>query len=282
MAHYLARVLRLRAGDAFVAFDPATGRESDGVTLGSGAAGVTVRFGPLRDGARPPERELILVQGMAKGDKCDGVVRDATELGATRSHRRDDPAHGREARRVPRRRAAGAVGADRARGRAAVRPEPGSARRRPVPVERRRSASCPSRPRDSASGSRPTDPLAPALLHALAERVPLAFACGPEGGLEEGEVQRARDLAGRDLARSLRAAHGDRRRRGARRRPRLERAGGRPVSRSASRAWRVAREPRRRGDRGPRGRLRSGSTRLLKSIVSARAADRSSGERVTY
>jgi RsmE family RNA methyltransferase len=32
------------------------------------------------------------------------------------------------------------------------------------------------------------------LLHALARRVPLAFACGPEGGLEEAEVQRARDL----------------------------------------------------------------------------------------
>jgi 16S rRNA (uracil1498-N3)-methyltransferase len=39
-----------------------------------------------------------------------------------------------------------------------------------------------------------TLPLAPLLLHALARRVPLAFACGPEGGLEEAEVQRARDL----------------------------------------------------------------------------------------
>ena len=33
LAHYLVRVLRLRAGDTFVAFDPATAREADAVTV---------------------------------------------------------------------------------------------------------------------------------------------------------------------------------------------------------------------------------------------------------
>ncbi len=193
LAHYLARVLRLRAGDAFVAFDPATGRESDGVTLGSGAAGVTVRFGPLRDGARPPERELILVQGMAKGDKCDGVVRDATELGATR-------VIVATTRRTVVKLDASRAAERQARWARVAREAARQCGRSQAPLV---DAPCPW---DTALGLVPeqaarfclweqaTDPLAPALLHALAERVPLAFACGPEGGLEEAEVQRARDL----------------------------------------------------------------------------------------
>ena len=84
LGHYLARVLRLRAGDPFVAFDPSTGRESDAVTVWADDDAVTVRFGPLREGAARQARAITLVQGLAKGDKCDAVVRDATELGATR------------------------------------------------------------------------------------------------------------------------------------------------------------------------------------------------------
>jgi 16S rRNA (uracil1498-N3)-methyltransferase len=193
VAHYLSRVLRLRAGDAFVAFDPATGRESDGVTAGSDAAGVTVRFGPVRDGARRLERELIFVQGMAKGDKCDGVVRDATELGATRvivaTTRRTvvklDPARAAE-RQARWARVAREAARQCGRSQAPLVDPPCAwdEALRVVPDAFARFCLW--------EGA--TAPLAPALLHALAAGVPLAFACGPEGGLEDAEVQRARDL----------------------------------------------------------------------------------------
>jgi 16S rRNA (uracil1498-N3)-methyltransferase len=38
------------------------------------------------------------------------------------------------------------------------------------------------------------EPLGPALFTALAAGAPLAFACGPEGGLEDSEVESARAL----------------------------------------------------------------------------------------
>ncbi len=85
LAHHLARVLRLTAGDALVAFDPTTGREAYATILRADRDGeVVLRVGPLRDGAKSVEREIVVIQGLAKGDKCDAVVRDATELGATR------------------------------------------------------------------------------------------------------------------------------------------------------------------------------------------------------
>jgi 16S rRNA (uracil1498-N3)-methyltransferase len=37
-----------------------------------------------------------------------------------------------------------------------------------------------------------TEALGPALFSALAEQSPLAFACGPEGGLDDDEVEFAR------------------------------------------------------------------------------------------
>jgi 16S rRNA (uracil1498-N3)-methyltransferase len=84
-AHYLTRVLRLREGDAFVAFDPALGTEAEAEivsALGEGGA-VVVRAGALR--ARIESRaEVTWVHGIAKGEKTDAIVRDATELGATR------------------------------------------------------------------------------------------------------------------------------------------------------------------------------------------------------
>src|SRR6202021_527943 len=76
-AHYLARVLRLGEGDAFVAFDPAGGTEADTQSVSASAAGVVVRAGELRTAA--PRAEIVWIHGMAKGDKLDAIVRDATE-----------------------------------------------------------------------------------------------------------------------------------------------------------------------------------------------------------
>jgi 16S rRNA (uracil1498-N3)-methyltransferase len=190
-AHYLGRVLRLRAGDAFVAFDPSTGAEADAVTVWAEHDAVTVRFGPVRSGAERARRAITFVQGLAKGDKCDAVVRDATELGATRilvaATKRS------------------VVKLDRARGEerqsrwARIAQE--AARqcgRSDVP---RVDAPCPwaealARVESDAERfclwERATEPLGPALFVALARDAGLAFACGPEGGLEVAEVEAAR------------------------------------------------------------------------------------------
>ena len=82
-AHHLARVLRLRAGDLVRAVDghghELTVRLTD---IGArGAQGLVVTRT-----ARPTESplDLTLVQGMVKGDKMEGIIRMATELGVCR------------------------------------------------------------------------------------------------------------------------------------------------------------------------------------------------------
>ncbi len=78
-AHYLLRVRRLAVKDAFVAFDPKSGIEAEGVVLDENG---NVEFTTTRVSAKEPD--VIWIHGLAKGDKCDAIVRDATELGATR------------------------------------------------------------------------------------------------------------------------------------------------------------------------------------------------------
>lgn len=191
VAHYLARVLRLRAGDTFVAFDPATAAEADATTVGADIDSVTVRFGPVRTGARIADVELVWIQGLAKGDKCDAVVRDATELGATRvvvaMTRRSvvklDAGRGAERQA---RWARVAQEAARQCGRSDVpRVEA------PCAWELALDAA-PAGAARFVLWEEATEPLAPALFAALAGDQPLAFACGPEGGLEVREVEEAR------------------------------------------------------------------------------------------
>jgi 16S rRNA (uracil1498-N3)-methyltransferase len=71
-ARYVARVHRVCAGDHLVVFDPAAALEADAEVVQVGRAEVDLRV------------EAPLIQGIGKGDKMDAVVRDATELGATR------------------------------------------------------------------------------------------------------------------------------------------------------------------------------------------------------
>lgn len=84
-AAYVVRVHRLKAGDRFDAFDPERGVEAEVelVDLPARAAPV-VRVGDLRAASVLPARRVTLVQALSKGEKMDAVVRDATELGATR------------------------------------------------------------------------------------------------------------------------------------------------------------------------------------------------------
>jgi 16S rRNA (uracil1498-N3)-methyltransferase len=79
-SRYLTRVRRLGPGDRFVAFDPDAKTEADAVLVDDRTIALTNE----RPASVVAERELVLVYCLAKGDKVDDVVRDATELGASR------------------------------------------------------------------------------------------------------------------------------------------------------------------------------------------------------
>jgi len=191
IAHYLAHVLRFRAGSEFIAFDPAGGTEADAVVLQAEGDAITVRIGATRPGRAAAPRSLTWIQGFAKGDKCDAIVRDATELGATRIiiavTRRsvvklDDARAGARVTRWARI----AEEASRQCGRSeAPRVD------RPMPWA---DALAVARDDDArfCLWERASEPLAPGLFDALGRADPLAFACGPEGGIEEDEVAQAK------------------------------------------------------------------------------------------
>ncbi|MCS6899149.1 MAG: 16S rRNA (uracil(1498)-N(3))-methyltransferase [Polyangiaceae bacterium] len=83
MGHYVARVLRRTRGDVLLLFDPRIGIEALAEVCSVDGARVQVEVGvPFQ--AAVPQREVILLQAVGKGDKMDTVVQDATELGATR------------------------------------------------------------------------------------------------------------------------------------------------------------------------------------------------------
>jgi len=81
-ARYLTRVLRLREGARFTAFDPAACVEAEATLVVIERERVIARFeapGPARVVG---SRGVTLVQCAGKGDKVDEVVRAATALGA--------------------------------------------------------------------------------------------------------------------------------------------------------------------------------------------------------
>jgi 16S rRNA (uracil1498-N3)-methyltransferase len=82
-AHYLATVLRLRAGDAVTAFNGA------GMEWNTRVTGLTRRAGLLEvlDTVQPlaePQLQLTLVQAVVKSEAMDTIVQKATELGVAR------------------------------------------------------------------------------------------------------------------------------------------------------------------------------------------------------
>ena len=83
-ARYVLRVHRLGIGDAFVAFDPEARIEADARIITCSRDSATVELDCPRAASLLPSRSVTVVQGLAKGDKLDDIVRDATELGATR------------------------------------------------------------------------------------------------------------------------------------------------------------------------------------------------------
>ncbi|MFO0617476.1 MAG: RsmE family RNA methyltransferase [Polyangiaceae bacterium] len=82
-ARYVLRVHRLSVGDAFVAFDPIAKTEADATLVSIERDRAAVRLSLSRPSTRLPRRRVTLFQGLAKAEKMDAIVRDATELGAT-------------------------------------------------------------------------------------------------------------------------------------------------------------------------------------------------------
>jgi 16S rRNA (uracil1498-N3)-methyltransferase len=85
-ARYLCDILRLRAGDAFLAFDPDAQCEADVTLVEISAAGTRCMFGASRPAARAIDTGIVLVQALGKGDKTEQVVRSATALGVAEVH----------------------------------------------------------------------------------------------------------------------------------------------------------------------------------------------------
>jgi 16S rRNA (uracil1498-N3)-methyltransferase len=79
-ARYVLRVHRLKHGDAFVAFDGKRGLECDAVVVRAQRA----RLGEPRPAAVVAPRRITWIHAFPKADKADAIVRDATELGASR------------------------------------------------------------------------------------------------------------------------------------------------------------------------------------------------------
>jgi 16S rRNA (uracil1498-N3)-methyltransferase len=187
-AHYLSHVLRLRAGDPFTAFDPAAAREADGTVISVERGAVDVRLGSVREGAVRAQRSVTWVQGLAKGDKCDAVVRDATELGASRlvlSATRRSVLRLEPARALSRRLRWSKIAEQAARqcGRSDA-PEVLA-----CPSWEDAIVSCADVKARFCLWNGATEPLALHLLDALARGDSLAFACGAEGGLADSEIR---------------------------------------------------------------------------------------------
>lgn len=190
LVHYVVAVRRWKLGAPFVAFDPERGVEAD-VSLEEAGDGYELHVGALRPATVVASRPLVLVQGLAKGDKCDAIVRDATELGATRvvlvATERSvvRPAEAKLSAKVERwQRIADEAARQCGRGDTAV-------------VVTRPSLTAALD--DATDGTaafvlweNATAPLGPPLSQAVRDARPLLFVVGPEGGLTEAEVEACR------------------------------------------------------------------------------------------
>lgn len=190
-ARYLVRVLRLREGDGFEAFDPRAGVVAQGAVLSIDRDVVQVvldEVSPVSLG----EPALVLVQGYPKGDKLADVVRDATELGVTivipaiaaRSVARPD-----EKKAASRSERLGAVADEAARQCGRLRAPTVLA---PMPWSDAIATAKAVATRGAVLWEQATMPLGRDLVAMASHaREGIAFFIGPEGGLERDEVVQA-------------------------------------------------------------------------------------------
>lgn len=77
---HLVRVLRLREGEACVLFN-GDGRDYDATLLSAGKRGVEAEVNDVRAVDNESPLRLVLLQGIARGEKMDLILQKATELG---------------------------------------------------------------------------------------------------------------------------------------------------------------------------------------------------------
>lgn len=82
-ANHVARVLRLRCGDALVVFD-GSGRDFAAEITALGRNEVTVRLGAATAVISESPAVITLFQGVCRGPRMDTVIQKATELGVAR------------------------------------------------------------------------------------------------------------------------------------------------------------------------------------------------------
>ncbi len=83
-ARYVLRVHRVAPGERIVLFDAVRAEQAVAEVLETGRHGVVCRVETVERAPRRTSRSVVLLQAIGKGDKFDAIVRDATELGATR------------------------------------------------------------------------------------------------------------------------------------------------------------------------------------------------------
>ena len=82
-AAHLVRVLRLREGDACVLFN-GDGRDYDARIAASGKRETLVDIVAAREAGNESPLRIVLLQGIARGEKMDLILQKATELGVAR------------------------------------------------------------------------------------------------------------------------------------------------------------------------------------------------------
>lgn len=185
---YLCRVLRLRDGDTFVAFDPKAALEAEATIEHADHRAARVVVGPPKKAEVVVRTPVTLVYALAKGDKVDAVVRDATELGASDIHLtasehavvKIDPAKS-DAKLTRWQRIADEAARQCGRG---------DAPRVSLHASLREALTL-TTPHDAfILDPRATEPLG----RHLRARTPTAFAVGPEGGFSADEIELAHSL----------------------------------------------------------------------------------------
>ncbi len=79
---HLVQVLRMQAGDTLVVFN-GQGGEYEAVLETVAKRGASLRIGAFRDVDRESALDLVLVQGISKGERMDWTVQKAVELGVS-------------------------------------------------------------------------------------------------------------------------------------------------------------------------------------------------------